>query len=178
MIAVRAYLSALALLLAASAIAGCHKAHDVDEIYGGVYVGDNGGDGDSGDGDGDGGDGDGDSGDGDSGDGDTGDGDGTTPNPDAFCLPSDCPGPSFFVMLGDPSAEACCTIDDLCGVRLMGNCLENDAPGQTDPSCPDESIMGMSFTGCCKENGKCGVELQQVGLGCAYPSDPASAPDC
>jgi len=80
-----------------------------------------------------------------------------------------------------PQVEACCT-NDKCGLSssfIGGQCIEANQAGKLDPSCPDMSMQGFSFPGCCKPNGMCGVQDTFLGLGCVDPSEfggPASQP--
>jgi hypothetical protein len=70
---------------------------------------------------------------------------------------------------------ACCLPDDGCGASIGavltgiedgGNSCINTAIGSPDPSCPAQSIMGMSLPACCSADGICGVNLSVLGLGC------------
>jgi hypothetical protein len=155
-------------------LSGCTEAHDVDAILGppafaGQGGGDGDGDGDIGDGDGDGdtGDGDGDIGDG---DGDTGDGDGDTGSGCNNCAPSDVGG-QFGV-------TPCCTRENKCGLdvgAIFGGgdtCLEQDAPGTPNSSCPSFTFMGANTPdGCSQADGTCGVNDTFLGLGCTENPD-------
>jgi hypothetical protein len=70
---------------------------------------------------------------------------------------------------------ACCLPDDQCGASIgaaltgieagPGSCIDT-AAGSPDPSCPAQSIMGMSLSSCCSAAGVCGVDLSVLGLGC------------
>jgi hypothetical protein len=49
-------------------------------------------------------------------------------------------------------------------------CLENNAPGVPDKSCPAVNVLfaGMTYpqAGCCTPSGKCGGDFAQVSYGC------------
>lgn len=70
---------------------------------------------------------------------------------------------------------ACCLPNNGCGASIgaaltgieagPGSCIDT-AAGTTDPSCPAQSIMGMSLTSCCSATGVCGVDLSVLNLGC------------
>lgn len=107
-----------------------------------------------------------------------GDGDGDVDMPDAgppppSCDPAQCEGATS-MFLGN--APGCCTEDDLCGLDFsaagLAACLERDAPGREDSSCPSTSILGfINFPGCCAKGGTCGTLVQSVlPLGCV-PGD-------
>lgn len=108
------------------------------------------------------------------GDGD-GDGDGDLPDagpPPPSCDVMQCEGGSG--TLGE--APPCCTADDHCGLdttSLGGNaCIERDAPGPADSSCPSATVFGfIEVPGCCARGGKCGHTItMSLPLGCV-PSD-------
>jgi hypothetical protein len=77
-------------------------------------------------------------------------------------------------MLGE--TPGCCTEDDYCGIDTsalgLAACIERDAPGELDPSCPSASIFGfVNIPGCCGRGGKCGHMIMQLfPVGC-LPSD-------
>jgi hypothetical protein len=79
---------------------------------------------------------------------------------------------------------ACCLPDNSCGgfpdLSALGmgfpgmgaptsgggaGCLDLSA-GTPDPSCPGQSVMGMSLPGCCTKGGVCALDLSVGGLGC------------
>lgn len=76
----------------------------------------------------------------------------------------------------------CCTTDDKCGFDVsqlgMGEaCLEQDAPGDLDPSCPPVSFMGIvDMAGCCRPDGTCGSQDTFLGLGCTLNADDQGIP--
>jgi hypothetical protein len=75
------------------------------------------------------------------------------------------------LMMVNPAVKACCTTNNKCGATNTANaCLENNAPGVADPSCPTVSVMfgGMTYpqAGCCTPSGKCGGNFAQVSYGC------------
>ena len=92
-------------------------------------------------------------------------------------------------MLG--TAPACCTTDNKCGVDISGlaggqgggqgggrggggtMCLQQNAPGTLDTSCPAYDFMGaFMIPGCCKPNKTCGVMIRMLApLGCVEPTD-------
>lgn len=80
---------------------------------------------------------------------------------------------------------ACCLPDNSCGgfpdlsalgmgLPMMTAPTSGDAgtgcidvaAGTPDPSCPGQSVMGMSLAGCCSKAGFCAVDLSIGGLGC------------
>ena len=70
---------------------------------------------------------------------------------------------------------ACCLPNDGCGASIGavltgvgdgGSSCIDTAAGSPDPSCPAQSIMGMSLLACCSAGGVCGVNLSVLGLGC------------
>ena len=70
---------------------------------------------------------------------------------------------------------ACCLPNDRCGASIGavlagvgdgGSSCIDTAAGSPDPSCPAQSIMGMSLLACCSAGGVCGVDLSVLGLGC------------
>jgi hypothetical protein len=71
---------------------------------------------------------------------------------------------------------ACCTSDDKCGLDLSAfgstSCVEKNAPGSIDTSCPDRSFALFALPGCCRSDGICGGMDTSVGLGCT--TDPAA----
>jgi hypothetical protein len=70
---------------------------------------------------------------------------------------------------------ACCLTNNGCGASIgaaltgidagPGSCID-PAAGRADPSCPAQSIMGMSLASCCSAAGVCGVDLSVLNLGC------------
>jgi len=124
-------------------IAGCAKSHDVEGVDSGV------------------------SGEGGAGEGGTG-GTGGTGGGSSGCVVSEC---EEAPMLPLPiPIDSCCTDSDLCGLSTSfiggGECMQRDAPGPLDPSCPAQSMMGFMAAGCCTEAGVCGVKDTFIGFGC------------
>jgi hypothetical protein len=70
-------------------------------------------------------------------------------------------------VLGIFDLPACCTPDGKCGLdttSIMGpGCLEQNAPGTPDPSCPAGVLMSQ---GCCRPDGTCGAIDTLSNLGC------------
>lgn len=140
----------LALVIVAG---GCSKSHDVELDGSGL-------DGSGPDAGGTGGEG-GEGGAGSGGEGGTG---GAVPE----CVVSECdPAPDLPLPI---PIDTCCTAQELCGLSTAfiggGECLERDAPGTMDSSCPSRSMMGLTAAGCCKEDGTCGVMDTFIGFGC------------
>jgi len=55
----------------------------------------------------------------------------------------------------------------------VGECLELEAAGTPDPSCPGVTIASiLPFSGCCRPDGMCGAQDTLLGLGCAKVGDP------
>lgn len=74
------------------------------------------------------------------------------------------------------AASACCASGMKCGQRnTSGKCLEGNAKGTPDKSCPAVPVMvlGMSLMqpGCCTPAGLCGADYGMVGWGCVARSD-------
>ena len=83
------------------------------------------------------------------------------------CLSSDTCGATFgaaAVASFDASAFADSGFD-ASGFDAGSLCFDT-APATADPSCPSESAMGFTLTGCCASGGVCGVDLSVAGLGC------------
>jgi pilus assembly protein FimV len=78
-----------------------------------------------------------------------------------------CASANVFNILAVP---ACCTSDAKCGLDLstlgIMMCVEQNAPGTLDASCPAGMTMGISMQGCCREDGTCGTMDTLLGLGC------------
>jgi len=47
-------------------------------------------------------------------------------------------------------------------------CVATDQPGDLDSSCPDRSLLTLTFSGCCRPSGECGFLADLSGLG--FPS--------
>ena len=76
----------------------------------------------------------------------------------------------------NPAAAACCTTDMKCGqYNTSMKCLQQNAPGTPDKSCPDivVNLMGMTYpqVGCCTPAKKCGGTFSAVGWGCTARED-------
>jgi hypothetical protein len=77
----------------------------------------------------------------------------------------------------------CCVEDSKCGVTqegLFGSgfCAEQGQVGEPDTDCPDEQadIMGLvtvDLIGCCRSDGKCGINLDLIGVGCVERTEAA-----
>lgn len=97
----------------------------------------------------------------------------TTGTPALGCV--DCQGADLLGLVQFPS---CCTTDSKCGLDFaavagMPLCLERDAPGNADPTCPAAMASMFSLPGCCRPDGTCGALSTLVPLGC-ISSDIAS----
>lgn len=70
----------------------------------------------------------------------------------------------------------CCTATNRCGLDTspggVPGCVERDAAGVTDPSCPDW-VGSVTRPGCCRYDGMCGAMFMMTPFGCA--NDPAAA---
>jgi hypothetical protein len=78
----------------------------------------------------------------------------------------------------NPAAAACCTATTMkCGqYNSSMKCLEKNAPGTPDPSCPTINVtipnLGMfPQMGCCTANKKCGGLYSAVEYGCVARED-------
>jgi hypothetical protein len=73
-------------------------------------------------------------------------------------------------LFGFLMAPACCTSNNKCGLDLSSlgsaTCVEQNAAGTLDPSCPAASVMGVMLQGCCRPDGTCGAMDTYLGLGC------------
>ena len=72
-------------------------------------------------------------------------------------------------------ATSCCTAAGVCGLMVetlgVGECLELDAPGTENTSCPGVTIANLiPLAGCCRPDGMCGALDTLLGLGCANVS--------
>jgi DNA-binding beta-propeller fold protein YncE len=63
-------------------------------------------------------------------------------------------------------AGQCCTSRNECGAFFAGGCLARDQHGTRDSACPNERVGTISATGCCRTDGRCGLDLSRVGMGC------------
>jgi hypothetical protein len=86
------------------------------------------------------------------------------------CDLAPCSGKSL--VAGGVPLSACCIDETTCGVDIIGCIAIGNVPSEIpvfdagpselivpDPSCPDQSFMGLSLTGCCDRTGVCGVSL-------------------
>src|SRR5438045_2263081 len=98
--------------------------------------------------------------------------------------------PTFGTLLG-----GCCLDDGTCGVGLgypaaylfnnsggiethiSGGCQPLHQAGTPDSSCPGVSILNLTFPGCCRSDGTCGIDLTRLGAGCAKEEQYAGNPD-
>lgn len=90
--------------------------------------------------------------------------------------------------LSDPAMElgfaSCCRglRNATCGIAVSEDsdaaCFGRDVRGEPDASCPAAGPAGNRRDGCCRPDGRCGVELTGLGLGCLAREDlPASIAD-
>lgn len=89
-----------------------------------------------------------------------------TGSPGLGCV--DCQGADLFGLVQFP---ACCTADKKCGLdfaMVAGAplCVERDAPGGVDPTCPATMVSMFTLPGCCRPDGTCGALSALVPLGC------------
>ena len=80
----------------------------------------------------------------------------------AACGPT-CTAPAI---LGFFPLTACCAPGNRCGVDLTAfgsGCVEQNAPGNLDSSCPADDL---SQPGCCRPVGVCGIVDSFANLGC------------
>lgn len=66
--------------------------------------------------------------------------------------------------IGFGTLEPCC-FNSRCGAALSSLCIEVDAPGVANPSCPS---LGP-YSGCCRRDGVCGLIVIGTLLGCVDP---------
>jgi len=99
---------------------------------------------------------------------DGGMGGGTSP---AACEPCD-PLPDAGSLL---ALRSCCLgiTNRQCGLTFGGGsvCLQRDTPGMPDPACPAATVRQMKLDGCCRPDGKCGLDAPQYGVGCSARED-------
>ena len=66
---------------------------------------------------------------------------------------------------------------DVCGLDVSqvlksASCLERNAPGTADTTCPiSTQMMGITLQGCCRPDGTCGSMDTFLGLGCTPNAD-------
>jgi len=74
----------------------------------------------------------------------------------------------------DLSPTHCCTATNACGVKNStllnaSACLERDVVGVDTDACPAEALgtgaFAQMFTGCCRVDGKCGLNVSLLGMG-------------
>jgi len=101
-------------------------------------------------------------------------------NTGSTCDVATCPTSSF-------GLSSCCTDTGCCGydataLSAAAGCLEADAPGSADSSCPSAMVTVMGFTvdlpGCCRGDGTCGVMDSFAGLGCTLNPDMPMGASC
>jgi hypothetical protein len=73
------------------------------------------------------------------------------------CLPDNGCGATF--------GSAALTMFDAGNVDAGSLCLDTSA-GVPDMTCPSQTTMGFTLSGCCARSGVCGVDLSMAGLGC------------
>lgn len=84
---------------------------------------------------------------------------------------------------------ACCATADTCGLGDAAECTALGQLGTADTNCPDYSmtVAGTAYPvkGCCRPDGKCGVNFATTGLGCvartavpSWASGPLEAKTC
>jgi hypothetical protein len=116
--------------------------------------------------------------------------DAATPEGDAgetlACAPCEDPEP---LAGGAITPEACCTGQNRreCGARVgQGQCVARDIPGVESRDCPELTRAGVTFSGCCRADAQCGVNVGAFGciargdlpalLGGPLASRPCSVP--
>ncbi|MBE7485095.1 MAG: hypothetical protein HS104_34645 [Polyangiaceae bacterium] len=95
-------------------------------------------------------------------------GTGATGGTGVVCGGELCPPPS--VPIGQ--VDSCC-VGDKCGISssfIGGQCIELGQEGKLDPTCPPQTVQGLTLQGCCKPSGMCGVLDTFIGVGCVDPS--------
>jgi hypothetical protein len=90
---------------------------------------------------------------------------GSEPPPDA-CEP--CPDLSSSAM--QLELRSCCrgVGGNECGLTFGAGtlCLAGSVPGQADSACSGVTAGGMRLDGCCRPDGRCGLDASSTGLGC------------
>lgn len=92
-------------------------------------------------------------------------------------------------------STGCCIDDTKCGVKnpaLTGpDCVEQNQPGEASAQCPEVPVVLVSaivstlaggpiavpIPGCCRTDGKCGLDLGYLGMGCVERSAAALGTD-
>ncbi|MCC6216685.1 MAG: hypothetical protein IT376_17625 [Polyangiaceae bacterium] len=103
---------------------------------------------------------------------------------DACCGTHSC---SSLDLAGFITLAACCppSAPDRCGLDtgaiaglfpVAPGCLERDAPGYPDASCPALNVQGFNFPGCCRPDGWCGNDASLADLGCVFTSPYGGPP--
>ena len=75
------------------------------------------------------------------------------------------PTPPFGQLTGCCAGAKCGASFSLLGPQ----CIELNQAGKPNPTCPNGQVGGISLAGCCKPNGKCGVQDTFIGFGCVDP---------
>jgi YVTN family beta-propeller protein len=63
-------------------------------------------------------------------------------------------------------AGQCCTGNGECGSFFRGRCVGRDQHGVPDGACPSEQVGTLRAAGCCRADGRCGVDLALLDMGC------------
>jgi hypothetical protein len=102
----------------------------------------------------------------------------------SVCVPPEITLKEGFKFMGTPVTPAlaasfgygpfaCCTAQDKCGVTNAnlipdGTCEEQHQAGRTTKSdeCPSQETSFGTLVGCCRTDGKCGVNADLLGVGC------------
>lgn len=87
----------------------------------------------------------------------------------AMCQLQCGPCPAINPSLG----TACCVDSNTCGVQGTGTgiCIDAFDPGPLDANCPAETLVGANAAGCCRTDGRCGVQGNILNLGCVARED-------
>lgn len=65
----------------------------------------------------------------------------------------------------------CCTSDNQCGAYFDGACVARNQHGIRDRTCPNEVVGTLQVNGCCRTDGRCGLDLSRLEMGCVALED-------
>jgi hypothetical protein len=96
---------------------------------------------------------------------------GMTPTP-IMCGSNSCTVGAVPAMFG---ISACCTEEMACGANT-GECLPTGQEGTNTTDCPSATSLQMfPLAGCCKPDGRCGLDYSGVEIGCVAREEVTQA---